>query len=484
MARIPVVGQTYESRSPAVDAQRTINFYMEHVESGTGKARSVLYPTPGLEPFAVLGDAPVRGLASELGRVFAVAGGHLYEVKADGTVTTFGTVANDGGRVSMRANGLQGHQLLVVSAKYGYILDTNTGAFTELTTVPGFPSGEAVSGTFLDGYFIVSTNTSFQISGLFNGLVWDAAEKAIRSMGSDNIVTAFQNHRELWVWGEVTSEVWYNAGDASFPFAPIQGVFVEMGCWAKDSPNRFDNQVAWLAGNRDGDSIAVMAAQYVPQRISTHAVEMAWRRYSKTSDAVSYCYQEDGHSFYVLTFPTAGATWAYDAATKLWHERAYWNTTLGQWEAHRAIAHCRAFDKHIVGDRDTGQLYSYSLRYALDGADEIRRLRRTPHISNENHRLFFQRLELEMETGLQTFPPVVQTAQTAAPHVMLRWSDDRAHTWSDEQWRTAGKTGEYMARVFWDRLGSSRDRVFEITMTAQVPWRLIDGYLEVQEGAH
>lgn len=481
MARIPVVGQTYESRSPAVDAQRTINWYLEHVESGTGKARSVLYPCPGLEPFGLLTDAPVRGLASELGRVFAVAGGTQYEVKPDGSSVVLGHVANDGGRVTLRANGLQGHQLFTVSGGYGYIYDLNTGVFTELATVPGFPSGEAVSGTFLDGYFVVSTTTSFQISGLFNGLTWDAAEKAIRSMGSDNIVTAFQNHRELWVWGDVTSEVWYNAGTANFPFAPIQGVFVEMGCWAKNSPNRFDNQVVWLAGNRDGDCMAVMAAQYVPQRISTHAVEMAWRRYEKTNDAVSYCYQEDGHNFFVLTFPTAQATWVYDAATKLWHERAFWNTTLGQWEAHRAICHCRAFDKHIVGDRQTGRLYSYSLKYALDGADEIRWLRRFPHISSENKRLFFQRLELEMETGLGTWPPIVQTEP---PQVMLRWSDDRGHTWSPEQWVGAGKTGEYMARVYWNRLGSSRDRVFEVTMTAQVPWRLIDGYLTVEGGAH
>jgi hypothetical protein len=37
--------------------------------------------------------------------------------------------------------------------------DTNTSVFTALTTVPGFPSGQAVTGTFLDGYFIVSTTT-------------------------------------------------------------------------------------------------------------------------------------------------------------------------------------------------------------------------------------------------------------------------------------------------------------------------------------
>jgi len=238
--------------------------------------------------------------------------------------------------------------------------------------------------------------------------------------------------------------------------------------------------VAWLAANRDGDRLAVIATQYTPQRVSTHAVEMAWRRYSTTHDAVGFAYQEDGHSFWVLTFPTAGATWVFDAATKMWHERAYWNTALGQWEAHRAICHCRCFEKHLVGDRLTGDIYDWNLRHALDGnVDAIRRLRRTPHISTENLRMFFSRLEVEIEAGLPTFPYAVQTRD---PMLMLRWSDDRGHTWSSEQWVSAGKTGMYKARAYWTRLGSSRDRVFELTMTADIPWRLIDGYLTAEKG--
>jgi uncharacterized membrane protein YgcG len=118
--RIPVVGQTYESRSVAVDAQRTINFYVERVESGTGKVKAVLYPTPGLQAFGVLGTDPVRALYTELGRVFAIAGTQLHEVYRDGTSVVLGTVANDGKRATLRCNGLQGHQLFVVSGGYGY----------------------------------------------------------------------------------------------------------------------------------------------------------------------------------------------------------------------------------------------------------------------------------------------------------------------------------------------------------------------------
>ena len=54
------------------------------------------------------------------------------------------------------------------------------------------------------------------------------------------------------------------------------------------------------------------------------------------------------------------------------------------------------------------------------------------------------------------------------PQVMLRWSDDSGHTWSSEHWTSMGKIGEYGYRTFWRRLGSSRDRVYEVSGTDPV----------------
>jgi hypothetical protein len=59
----------------------------------------------------------------------------------------------------------------------------------------------------------------------------------------------------------------------------------------------------------------------------------------------------------------------------------------------------------------------------------------------------------------------------ADPKVMLRWSDDGGHTWSNEHWADMGKIGEYYRRVFWRRLGMTlklRDRVYEISGTDPV----------------
>jgi hypothetical protein len=70
--------------------------------------------------------------------------------------------------------------------------------------------------------------------------------------------------------------------------------------------------------------------------------------------------------------------------------------------------------------------------------------------------------------------PIVVTeeySQGVIPQVMLRWSDDGGHTWSNEHWAQMGKVGQYFRRVFWRRLGMTlklRDRVYEISGTDPV----------------
>jgi hypothetical protein len=57
------------------------------------------------------------------------------------------------------------------------------------------------------------------------------------------------------------------------------------------------------------------------------------------------------------------------------------------------------------------------------------------------------------------------------PQVMLRWSDDGGHTWSNEHWVSMGRIGTYGTRAIWRRLGMTqklRDRVYEVSGTDPV----------------
>ena len=185
-----------------------------------------------------------------------------------------------------------------------------------------------------------------------------------------------------------------------------------------------------------------------------------------------------GHTLYVLNFPTANATWVYDLSTGLWTERLLRNSTTGQWEAHRGICHAFAFGTHVIGDRSTGTVYEEDIDIYTDAGEvPLRRLRVGPHFNLEGQFLFFHRFQLDMETGVG-----LVTGQGSDPQIMLRWSNDGGRTWGNEMWTTAGAIGGYQTRAIWRRLGAARDRVFEVSFTDPVPFRLNNAWIDVTAG--
>src|SRR6266568_2489671 len=66
-----------------------------------------------------------------------------------------------------------------------------------------------------------------------------------------------------------------------------------------------------------------------------------------------------------------------------------------------------------------------------------------------------------------------------APQISLRFSDDQSKTWSNFYAVPVGLGGEYKTRAVWRRLGRSRGRVYEVTASDPVPWRITDAYLKV-----
>jgi hypothetical protein len=278
------------------------------------------------------------------------------------------------------------------------------------------------------------------------------------------------------LFGTNSVEVWYNAGTPDFPLQRIQGAFMEVGCAAAYSVAKLDNTLFWLGRDMRGRGIVYRANGYSGVRVSTHAVEFAIQSYGNISDAIAYTYQQEGHSFYVLTFPSANATWVYDVATNLWHERAGFSDGLFT----RHISNCQAaFNSEIVvGDYQNGNLYAFDLNvYADNGAIQkwLRSWRALPSGQNNLKRTSQHNLQLNCEAGVG-----LNDGQGSNPSVMLRWSDDGGHTWSNEHWLTMGKIGETGYRTIWRRLGMTmklRDRVYEISGTDAVKIAIIGAEL-------
>lgn len=466
--RIPFVGGSSRQRSVSFDAARTVNLYP--VLDQEGKATVALYGTPGLVTFAETAASPVRGLHEASGRLFAVVGASLYEITASGAATVLGGLSSAAGPVSFADNG---RQVVAVDGTAGYSFTLASDTFAQIADVD-WPAADRIA--YQDGYFILNDSGSgrFFISSLY-GTDVDPLDFASAEGAPDPLVSLIVDHRELWLFGDESTEIWFNSGASDFPFERINGAFLESGCAAPQSVAKADNSVLWLSKDKRGQGHVVRAQGYTPQIVSTRAVEYAIGQMADISDAVAYTYQQDGHAFYVLTFPTADQTWVLDVTTGLWHERMYWN---GAEHRHRGACYAFAFGRHLVGDHTNGRIYELSLDAFDDAGDELRAIRRTRHQSAEGKRLFWSSLQIDIEAGVG-----LSSGQGSDPQMMLRWSDDGGKTWSNEHWRSMGETGEYTRRAIWRRLGCSRNRVYEVVIADPVKRVILDAWAEAEAEA-
>ena len=277
--------------------------------------------------------------------------------------------------------------------------------------------------------------------------------------------------------GSRTTESWYNSGDALTPFAPVQGAIIDAGMGPWQSVQFVGGALIVLGSSRDGGAgeLWALTGQDVPV-ITPAGVTRAWGEYDVTSDAYSYAYRETGRWFYVVSFPSAKKTWCYDHTTKMWHERRYL-TPRGE-EHHLARCHTVAFGgKHYVGSRLDGTIYEQSLKCYDDAGAAIRRVRRAPHVWDKNRMVTVDRFEVYVQTGVAKLDARTQQerdndkppTQGSRPLLMLRYSVDGGHTWSDEVFGDEGKIGEYGIQIEHRALGQGEDWVFELASSEPIP---------------
>ncbi len=367
-------GPENQLQSIIADPENQINFYCQPTPPGTGRNRLWMPGTPGTQPWLILPTSPIRALFQQDGRAFAIGGTTFYEV-SQGAVQTSHTPAldTDSFLASICSNGTAGNQLFITSGGSGYIFDLNANTLTKITD-PDFPNPCGM-GEFMDGYFFAmkSNSRTFQWSALEDGTAWDPLDVAERSEGSDNIQTLIRNHREIWLLGTATSEIWYDSGDPLTPFQPIQGTFIEHGCAARFSACRMENTLFWLAKDTLGVGMVWLANGYNPQRVSTSAVERVIQvsgsgSYNDLTTAIGWCYQDQGQTFYVLQLPNASLTYVYETVTNLWHTRGRNTGTITDPVYVLSPGQCHMYfaGKHLIGDRTSGAIYEQSLNIYSD----------------------------------------------------------------------------------------------------------------------
>lgn len=482
MTRIALTGGAYTALSVIAAAQRQVNLYTEPMPAGEGEpSHSALYPTPGTRLLVTLPHAPIRGgRRATNGTLYVVAGAYVYAVNSAWSYSEVGTIT-PGIRtpVSMADNGLE--MVIVDGTAGGWVITLSDNSFAAIVDPTGSFRG-ADRADYIDTFLLFNVPATPQLQSsnslavTFNPLYF-----ANKSAHSDLLVSVVVAKREIWLLGTETTEIWVNVGAADFPFQAMPGGFIDRGCAAKYSPAEIDNTVYWLAQDRRGQGIIMRGSGYQAQRISTYAIEQEMATYARIDDAIGMTYLLGGHLFYVLTFPHADKTWAYDIsasqakdltsyAEARWHEWV-WIDANGTEHRHRANCMFTAYGEVLCGDWQNGNLYALDQSLGTDNGLPITRRRRWPHIVADGKRVNYRQFIADFEGGTGG------NATPIPPRVSLSWSDDRGHTYGNPVTISQGATGQYLTSHQWQRLGMGRDRVFQLQWSTPYPTALMGAWI-------
>lgn len=534
--QIPFIGPTYNARSHSIDASRSVNFYVEVSSAGdNAKSPVSLVGTSGVKFWKRLGSDPIRATYRFGSYLFVIAGTTLYRIDSNENLTTVGSINTNAGPLlfvdnGIAAQGVGGNQMVISDGTYGYLYNLLDNSL-QVHPSPNFPS-PIKALAYMDGYIIASSgNMGITVSELYDASTFNGLAIAAAIATPDNIQSIINLHQQLFIIKEYSTEVWYNTGTATqdgSPFARVSGAVMDYGTLSPYSVARGNNSIFFLAQQRigDGSGSFVGVAElngYTPQVISPPSITYKLSHLTNREDAFAFCYNDEGHTFYQLTFPSDNCTFVYDTHSKMWHERSTFTvksevvfdnitgaptpkTALPN-TINRHLANCYTFynNTHLVGDYRTGNIYEMSSLYYDDNGEPIISTRTSFPVveKNDNINLFTSKLTVSAETGVgdgswdtnpqgigeladgtifadgYTYAGAVLEITTAGnPTAMLSWSNDGGKTWSSDYPASMGKLGEYGTRLVWRRLGMSRDRVYRVRIASAVKKILIDATVE------
>jgi len=466
MQRIPLTLETYQHVSPALSSKLLLNMMAEQQPAD---ARNVvaLLPTPGLSTWLNVGSGPIHAINDDLpGVIFLVSGTHFYMVNPSTLAAT------DLGDIGTPSGGFTPDQRLysiavgptaavVCSPPNAYVSAGPGAPVAQITTT--WPSYGASSVAFLDGYFAFTGQMSpsfFFITRLEDPTLVDALDFAALDGFPNAMTKVVSLGADLWFGGGSGWEIWYDAGNADFPFRRRPNGLLQRTLGTAMSVAKGDESIFWYSA----DNRIYRTSGYQEQRISTHAIEGLL----SSGITSAYIYNQLGHVHYVLNL--GDRSFVYDALTKVWHNASSAADGTGPWRGKCCTANT-GFP--LIGDAAAGRLLHADPYLSTDLGVEPQRQVVLPPLYGGTKRAFCARLEVEMEVGTVHSPP----------NVVLDWSDDGGITW-DGGPRTmlVGSSSNYRTRVYTTRLGSFRQRVFRLTAQHALSIYALDADIVV--GAH
>ncbi|HEA67130.1 hypothetical protein LCGC14_1439970 [marine sediment metagenome] len=466
--QVPLPRGAFSGQSLNVNANICENFFPEY-DQEQGKSVIALYGTPGLDTALVtlLADNPVRNVYEFGGVLYAIAGSKLYSVTTGWVATERGIIGTASGWVDLDDDGVN---LLICDGSLSYYYEPSGDTFA---ATPGLFTNDG-SVTHQDGFAIYSEKDGqrMQIDNLLDPTTRDAGDITTVRRTSDNIVRVFSSRGELLVFKDKNIDIYYNTAAANFPFETSPGAFIDKGELARGALTEWDGVPYWIDDNRE----LTRMIGHETQKLNTPQIDYQFSLFSTVSDAILFSCEIQGHIWIVCIFPSESKTFVYDVSMSdlsgmhTWFTMTSKDTTSGLDKRHRS--NCYAFfnNTHVIGDYETGKLFSWDKAIYSDAGTRIRRrlLFPTLHSKNQRERVIDHVFEIEFEAGVG-----LTTGQGSDPMAMVDYSNDGGHIFSNELWRSVGKKGDYKNLARWRRQGKYRQRNYRLTVTDPVKWVVV-----------
>ena len=440
------VGPSYHLADVKAAVQSAVNVFPTKLDGDNW----MMTATPGEVLITTLAGE-VRNQRDVEGRWFIVAGSTLYEM-VSGAPVSRGTLSSSSGFVGMAHNKTQ---LVMVDGATLYVYTLATNVLNVVSSAGWLGSDDVHE---LDGYmiFVDPGTDQFYISAIDNATSISALDFSSADSSPDNIVAHRVSHRQLWLFGTTSTEIWINTGAAAFPFERYQSYTLDVGIVGKRAAIVAADTLFWIGQTRSGRGLVYMAVGNQPQRVSTLAVEQALAGSTDLSQATMWAYQVEGHEFIGINAPGLSTTWVYDAALQQWHERGEWSDG---WLPLRSRLTCATQGAIYAGDSTGAVVRLDTSVNNLSGRPLVRERTWTHFKAPSLEPVCFRGLELSIKTG-------------SGGQIGLQISNDGGNTWGSVLLRPLGAIGRWMQRVRWLGLGTSRDRVFRIRMSDDAPFAL------------
>lgn len=386
-APISLIGGTKFSRYEQMTTEETLNMTV----TGQDSDAPALVPFSGYESVLDFGSGEARGifLSTRLNELVVVMGASVYLITDFLGVKLIGKVDTTSGPVHISEN--FNSQIAIEDGKNIYIYDYANTTFTTavIDFIPVFID-------FQDSYFIATGNDgNWYISENNDGTIWDPLDRQTLQTKADILQAAVVRDRQLWIIGQKAAEVWYDQGLALFPYVRENSLAIDYGALSRESISEGFGLLVWLAKNEKSNPSIVYTNGGNPVKISTEGLDFILSELSNPNDSVGFLFQQDGHTFYQITFDTDNKSFLYDFDTKMWF-------TVSDECRNRHIAKDVVLlnNKLYFISLIDSKLYEMSTDITTYDGKEIPRIRVTPHYRSPTSEIFIvNRVNVQMEQG-------------------------------------------------------------------------------------